>query len=94
MARKQWRVAPLLADDFSNQPMTLMMTAELDPLRDEGEAYAHRLKEAGVPTTLRRHSGLIHAIINATGVGHAGKDALLEAAGALRVGLSARAGLR
>lgn len=68
--------------------------AGFDPLRDEGEAYARRLDEAGVPVTLRRHSGLVHGVINATGVGHTGREALLEAAGALRGGLTALAGYR
>ena len=39
--------APYIAEDLANQPDTLILTCEFDPLRDEGEAYGKRLKEAG-----------------------------------------------
>jgi acetyl esterase len=60
---KHPRVSPFYADDevLSAAPPALVITAELDPLRDEGEAYAERLQAAGVATTQVRYDGQIHA---------------------------------
>ncbi|HIY65765.1 MAG TPA: alpha/beta hydrolase, partial [Candidatus Agrococcus pullicola] len=62
-ARKEWRVAPLMAEDLSNQPATLMITAELDLLRDEGEAYAEALESAGNSVQVHRVDGALHGFI-------------------------------
>ncbi|MCD6640550.1 MAG: alpha/beta hydrolase [Nocardioides sp.] len=83
------RASPLLAEDVSGLPPAYVAVAGFDPLRDEGEAYARRMAEAGVQVALRRHDGLIHAFVNSTGVGRTGREALLEACGALRMGVGA-----
>jgi acetyl esterase len=54
------RISPSRAADVRDLPPTCIHTAEFDPLRDEGAAYAERLREAGVKTTYRCHSGMIH----------------------------------
>jgi acetyl esterase len=87
-AARDPRASPLLADDLTGLPPAYIATAGFDPLRDEGEEYAARLRAAGVPVALRRHRGLVHAFMSAVQVSPKAREAGLEAVGALRMGFS------
>ena len=77
-------VSPLQAENLVDLPAALIITAEYDPLRDEGEAYGKRLQEAGVNVALSRYPGMIHAFIRMTTRLDKAREALDEIAGTLK----------
>jgi acetyl esterase len=86
--RTDSRVSVLRAADLTGLPPTYVVTAGFDVLRDEGEAYAAQLKEAGVRVVLRRHAGLIHGFAGMTAASRSARAAMLELCGAVRMGLT------
>lgn len=81
------RLSPLHGD-VTGLPPAYIATAGFDPLRDEGEAYAEKLRAGGVPVALSRQADLPHGYLNMVGLGPRFAEAAAEAAGALRLGLS------
>ena len=88
------RASPMNAEDLSGLPPAYVATGGFDPLRDEGEQYAARLVEAGVPCALQRFDSLPHGFANLTGVSRAAHEAMQQAVGALRMGLAPGAAAR
>ncbi|WP_395243249.1 alpha/beta hydrolase [Agromyces sp. MMS24-K17] len=80
-------VSPLLGDPAGHPPAHVAVSG-FDVLRDEGIAYAEKLRAAGVPTTLQVVDGHIHAFVNATGVGRTAIAALRESVAALVDGMA------
>jgi acetyl esterase len=74
------RVSPLRAPDLSGLPPATIITAEHDPLRDDGRAYAKRLQDAGVKVNYRNYPGLMHEFFGLAGMIDAAREAVNEAA--------------
>lgn len=82
------RACPIRASSHAGLPPALIITAEFDPLRDEGRAYADRLRAAGTPVEYHEYPGVVHGFFSSAGVIDRGKEALQEAAAALREAFS------
>jgi acetyl esterase len=82
------RLSPLHADDLAGLPPAYIVTAGYDPLKDEGAAYARRLKDAGVEATHVEYAGMIHGFVSMGGIVPLGNEALAAAARACRDALA------
>ena len=89
-ARSVPDASPLRAEDLSNVPPAIVITAEYDPLRDEGIAYAGRLEAAGVQVSHRHHEDQFHDFFSFVNLIDAGNEAVERAGGELRALVAAR----
>jgi acetyl esterase len=83
-------VSPLRAERLDGLPPALLVTAGYDPLRDEGDAYAERLRQAGVPTRHLRYDGMFHGFFSMFEQIETGRDAIEAAALFLRESFAPR----
>lgn len=83
-SRREVYASPLNAPDVSGLPPAMVVTAECDPLRDQGEAYARKLQQAGVAVELKRYDGMIHPFFNLGGIVDTARAATADVAAAVR----------
>ena len=79
-----WRLSPLAAPDVSGLPRAYVVTAGFDPLKDEGKAYADKLNRAGVAAVYIDYPGMVHGFFNMQAVLPAAREAIADAAKAVR----------
>jgi len=87
--RKNPLAAPMKVESVEGLPPALVLTAEYDPLRDEGEAFGERLSAAGIPSRVTRYDGMIHGFIRYTKIVDRALEAVHEMAAALKMELKA-----
>jgi len=82
--REDYRASPVIGDQLSGLPPALVMTAGFDPLCDEAEAYAERLRDAGVEVEYICYENQIHGFVSFAGVIDDGKEFIARACKSLR----------
>lgn len=82
-ARREPTASPLLADNLSGLPPAIVITAEFDPLRDQGAAYAKKLADAGVSVNFKLYTGVTHEFFGLAGAVGKAKEALTQASDGL-----------
>ena len=85
--RRQPWVSPMHAK-LAGLPPAFVLTAECDPLRDQGEAYARRLQDAGVATSHKRYDGMFHPFFSLSGIIDGAREAVADASTALKTALT------
>jgi len=78
---------PARASTLANLPRAFVLTAEIDPLRDEGEAYAEAMRKAGVNVKLKRYNGVCHGFFSMAALIDKGKQAIAESCQELRAAI-------
>jgi acetyl esterase len=82
--------SPLRATDLRGLPPAVVVTAQFDPLRDEGRTYARHLAAAGVPVDHRDYQGAVHGFLSMASDVDCARNAVEEIARAVREGLAPR----
>lgn len=82
--RERWEIAPMRARSLAGLPRTAVLTAEIDPLRDDGERFAQRISDEGGPVWLTRYEGVFHGFFWLVGVLDTADRAAHDAADFLR----------